>query len=989
MWRVFDRIAGGGRSDDGLYRNRCRETIIGSAGEDRIIGRGGNDTLTGGGGNDVFAYDTRHFDFDTITDFNTNGDRIDLSYLHIADLASLQSLMIQAGNDIVIALGWTELGGTAGLRLQNVALSSLSDADFIFNTSTNPLTVTGTAGMDILFGGAGDDRIIGGADSDWLVGGAGNDVFVYGSREFGRDTIADFNTSGDRIDLSHLHLGDFASLQPFMTQDGADVVIAFKYGVYNDEVIRIENVALGSLSAADFIFDTSTSSLNVTGTPYGDVLFGGNGDDTISGGGSDGWDRLVGGAGNDRLIGGGGQDWLMGGAGHDVFIFNQRAFDDDTIADFDANGDRIDLSALNVADIDSLRPLMSQDGNDVVIALGYGFDESIRLLNVSLDSLSNADFVFNTSTSPLTVTGTFYRDVLFGGAGNDTISGNEGFDTLVGGAGNDIFAYKAREFDTDTIVDFNTNGDRIDLSALHVTDIGRLLPFMTQDGNDVVITLGYNSDSETIRIKNVALGSLSNANFIFDTSTNALTVIGTAYKDVLFGGAGNDTISADDGDRVDGGAGDDTIVSFGGAARLDGGSGIDTVSYAPAWSSVTVDLSAGKGTEGDVLVGIENITGGHGNDTLIGNAGANVLQGQDGDDLLRGGAGADRLDGGAGIDTAGYDFASTGVTVDLSTGKGTAGEALGDILVGIENLVGGQGNDTLTGDAGANVLQGGNGDDVMRGGAGADRLDGGNSTDTASYFTSNIGVIVNLAAGTASGGDAQGDVLISIENLSGSQGSDQLTGDAWANTLQGWNGNDTLRGGAGTDVLDGGAGTDTASYVESSAGISVSLVTGKGAGGEAQGDTLTGIENLSGGLGNDGLEGNAGNNVLQGWGGNDALVGGAGKDTLTGGTGADRFYFMAVTDSVVGANADRITDFNRAEGDRIDLHLMDANTTVAGDQAFTFIGTGLYTGVAGQLRYAIVDGVTTIAGDINGDKVSDFHIQLTGTISLMVSDIVL
>ncbi len=89
----------------------------------------------------------------------------------------------------------------------------------------------------------------------------------------------------------------------------------------------------------------------------------------------------------------------------------------------------------------------------------------------------------------------------------------------------------------------------------------------------------------------------------------------------------------------------------------------------------------------------------------------------------------------------------------------------------------------------------------------------------------------------------------------------------------------------------------------------------------------------------------------------------------------------ASAESVVGANADLITDFSHAQGDRIDLSAIDANTGVAGNQAFSFIGTGLYTGVAGQLRYAAAGGVTTIAGDVNGDGASDFHIQLTGAIA--------
>jgi Ca2+-binding RTX toxin-like protein len=190
-------------------------------------------------------------------------------------------------------------------------------------------------------------------------------------------------------------------------------------------------------------------------------------------------------------------------------------------------------------------------------------------------------------------------------------------------------------------------------------------------------------------------------------------------------------------------------------------------------------------------------------------------------------------------------------------------------------------------------------------------------------------------------------------------------------------------------VLDGGAGIDTASYYTSGIGMLVSLASGLGSGGEAQGDTLTGIENVSGSQASDSLYGNASANVLQGWNGNDVLVGRAGKDTLAGGAGADRFTYAATAESVVGANADRITDFSHAQGDRVDLAAIDANSGAVGNQAFTFIGSGLYTGVAGQLRYAVVSGVTTIAGDVNGDGVSDFHIQLTGAIGLVAGDFVL
>ncbi|WP_225767634.1 M10 family metallopeptidase C-terminal domain-containing protein [Inquilinus sp. Marseille-Q2685] len=95
------------------------------------------------------------------------------------------------------------------------------------------------------------------------------------------------------------------------------------------------------------------------------------------------------------------------------------------------------------------------------------------------------------------------------------------------------------------------------------------------------------------------------------------------------------------------------------------------------------------------------------------------------------------------------------------------------------------------------------------------------------------------------------------------------------------------------------------------------------------------------------------------------------------------------TESAAFAGADRITDFSHAQGDRIDLSAIDARTAAAGNQAFSFVGAGAYTGVAGQLRYVTVGGVTTIGGDVNGDKVTDFHITLTGAIALAAADFVL
>ncbi|RVU16135.1 beta strand repeat-containing protein [Methylobacterium oryzihabitans] len=367
---------------------------------------------------------------------------------------------------------------------------------------------------------------------------------------------------------------------------------------------------------------------------------------------------------------------------------------------------------------------------------------------------------------------------------------------------------------------------------------------------------------------------------------------GGANDDTLKGAGGNDTLYGYAGnDWIDGGAGDDTLKGGGGADTLVGSTGIDTASYFDSASGVTVNLETGKGgggdAEGDTLTGIENVQGSSYADILIGDAGANRIQGLNGSDILKGGGGADTLDGGAGIDTVSYSNATAGVAVDLGTGQGTGGDAEGDRYIGIENAAGSAFDDTLIGDGSANTLSGGAGNDTLKGSGGADSLDGGAGIDTASYRLASEGVKANLATGKGTAGEAQGDVYVGIENLQGSAYADWLQGDAGANKLEGFNGNDTLKGGGGADTLDGGAGTDVVGYLGSTAGVTVDLATGRGSGGEAEGDVLAGIENVVGSDHDDSLIGDAGANLLSGREGDDTLRGGAGADQLVGGLDTD------------------------------------------------------------------------------------------------------
>ena len=179
--------------------------------------------------------------------------------------------------------------------------------------------------------------------------------------------------------------------------------------------------------------------------------------------------------------------------------------------------------------------------------------------------------------------------------------------------------------------------------------------------------------------------------------------------------------------------------------------------------------------------------------------------------MLEGGPGADTLDGGGQPpdghgDSASYRRADAGVTVSLETRFGAAfsGEAEGDVLIDIENLIGSNHDDVLTGDVGDNILIGGRGNDILAGGGGADLLIGGPGVDTVTYARnlSNHGVRVDLALGVADGASAQGDRLAGVENLIGSSSDDELYGSDESNRLWGGrHGDDLLAGRGGRDVF--------------------------------------------------------------------------------------------------------------------------------------------------------------------------------------------
>ncbi|MGK9167870.1 hypothetical protein KXR53_16305 [Inquilinus limosus] len=648
-------------------------------------------------------------------------------------------------------------------------------------------------------------------------------------------------------------------------------------------------------------------------------------------------DVLSGGDGNDVVEGKGGADVISGGDGIDTLSYETSP------------------AAVNV----SLEP-----GLLGLISLNSGGDATGDLVSIGFENVVGSAFGD-------TITGDDTSNTLAGMAGDDTLNGGNGNDLLIGGAGND-----------------------------------------RMDGGAGVDTVNYVDAASRMTI-DLAAGTATNSGGTEnDTLIGIENVTGSRFNDVMIGSAGDNVLN--------GGAGDDTITGGAGKDTIDGGTGSDTANYSNSNAAVTINLTTGINTgghaSGDVLTAIEHLQGSVYNDQLTGNDGANILNGYlgndvlaglGGNDVLIGGRGADSMDGGTGIDTAYYSNSSAGVTVNLTTNVNTGGDAAGDSLTNVENVAGSNFADSITGDFHDNVLSGlaGNdtifgmgANDILIGGAGADVLNGGAGLDVASYETSSAAVTVNLATGTGTGGDAQGDTLTSVERLFGSRFDDTLTGNDGFNDLRGNAGNDVLsggggaddlRGGAGADTINGGAGQDTAYYFESNAGVTVNLTTGQGLGGHAQGDLLIDVENVGGSQFNDSLVGTATKNILRGYGGDDVLRGGGGVDELIGDAGADTFVFGSTADSNSVTGVDLIHDFGSNQGDKVHLSTIDANTSVAGDQAFTFIGTSDFTGVAGELRYFTTAAGTIVWGDTNGDKAADLIISFEGSLTLAATDFVL
>ncbi|MFY8144225.1 MAG: calcium-binding protein [Caulobacter sp.] len=520
-----------------------------------------------------------------------------------------------------------------------------------------------------------------------------------------------------------------------------------------------------------------------------DVIYGFGGNDTLRGGAGD--DAIAGHEGNDVLQGGDGDDYMLGGPGNDTLDggagSDWAAYEDATA------GVKVDLNLSGAQNTGG-------GGTDRLTSIenlyGSAFNDTL---------IGNAgDNMITGGAGADSITGGKGHDTLWGSAGNDTLDGGDGDDWMVGGAGDDVIKGGAGG-DWSSYEDA-TAGVTVDLTKTTAQD-----------------TIGAGKD----------------------TLSGVENLWGSKFADVLTGDAGSNYIWGDAGDdKLYGGAGDDFFAGGAGVNVIDGGEGFDTVDYAMSAVGVEVDLSRNIATSrfgdtsiSDTLSSIELVTGSIYADFIIGNMAENYLYGDAGNDVLRAEGGGDVLEGGEGDDfligslsdiliggggddqlsvSSGSNYVDGGDGVDaLQTF--TYADVQVDLRIviaqeiapgfkvevrGIENLIGGHGNDVLIANADDNRIEGLTGNDV---------IDGGEGFDFATYRSAPGGVWVDLTkAGVAQDTRSAGiDTLINIEGLRGSVYADVLIGNAGANALEGEYDDDLLIGGGGRDLLTGGASADT------------------------------------------------------------------------------------------------------------------------------------------------------------------------------------
>jgi Ca2+-binding RTX toxin-like protein len=399
-------------------------------------------------------------------------------------------------------------------------------------------------------------------------------------------------------------------------------------------------------------------------------------------------------------------------------------------------------------------------------------------------------------------------------------------------------------------------------------------------------------------------------------------------------------------------------------------------------TELAIDTGDGNDTISLTTSTPATISDGPGDDTVTGGSGADTFLAGTGKDVFNGGSGTDRVSyaGRAGAVTASID----GVANDGAPGE------LDNVTTTVEQLEGGEGDDSLTGSTAANRLVGGYGDDSLNGSSGDDQLDGGpgaddlnggtGTRDVADYSARTYPVIASIDGAAGDGESGEGDnIRTDVEGIWGGSADDRLTGGAAADDLRGNAGDDWFRGVGGADTMSGGTGQDTADYGERTTGVTVTDdgIANDGASGELD-NVGTDVDDLVGGSGNDTLTGSSWSQTLTGGAGNDTLNGAGGDDVLDGGSGADRMLGGSGTDSAdYSARSAPVTvtvadtgrgDGESGEGDDVTSDVEKVLGGSAGDTLTGSSGANTLLGAGGDDRLFGSGGSDTLDGGSGDDR---------------------
>lgn len=854
-----------------------------------FLGEGGNDVITGGNGVSK-------------VDGGAGDDRIDGG----------------DGNDLLSGNDGSDIlrGGNGDDVLFGAAAGKAFGAyDQLFGEAGNDTLTADANGWFHAVGGDGNDTIIGGLQGDLIFGGSGNDVLL----------AAPTATSLDMA-VNNIHGGDdndriVGGLQ-------ADVLIGGR------GVDSIEGLAGGDLIVT---FDPEGKFDSEAATKEAEIVKGGSGDDTILARGNvsvTGWEQ------DDTLL----LQKSPERAGFIVYktgaLWTIDQIEIVTTTPQPGSTPQVTMRVVSRLTVDSdMRPFINDGTTESLPAALAGYIGKMK---------------GGPEAGPVTLADAAFVKVGFTAASSDTVDFSMSQEAQLAS-----LAMKARweAFGGQLLTDIgdafieDASGTAIEATITRIAD-----KYGRQIGGAVISAISTLSPSAGLNT--ALLGSLARNVVPVFKIVNAIEfgmkITEIVTKTIRGQYQGRDGLFILDLNSAVAALLGRDMVSLG----LTVTSKIGEAIYKEVLSNIEVRFEdignharSGIGTSGaDVIDNGKSVAAalyftGDGNDAVKDGGGNSTIIGGSGN-------GNDTYDGGSGIDTVEYTSASTGIEVNLSAGTASGAEIGQDVLLGIENVVGGQGADTITGSSAANILSGGDGADVLGGGAGNDRLlgeagddtlDGGTGTDTLvggggddSYVVDNVkDSVIELAD---EGADT---VRSSVSHTLASNVEDLVllgtgalkgTGNTLANKITGNAGRNVLDGGAGDDTLIGGKGDDT--YIVGASGDYIVEAADEGAADTVLSSvthtlatnveklTLTGIASIDG-FGNSGdnvITGNAADNGLDGGAGNDRLIGGAGNDFLNGGAGADRLEGGTGFDVVLydGAAARVVVDLTKLalnEGD--------------------------------------------------------------------------